>query len=357
MVAPALGVPPLGPSGASAHLRGLAWAAHEAGHTLRLVAARASDHRGVHGAMPVPIETAPVPGWPSWLRRYRERREAWVARRLAEVARRGPTPDLIYERWSLFADVGARARRATGALWVLEVNAPLLLERERFEEVLDRAYAERWQRRVLLDADHLIAVSPWLARWLVDGIGVSAERVSMIPNGTASWAGDRLKARAALGLGSGDVLLGFLGSMKPWHGVGRLAGLLDRMPEARLLLVGANPPAALAEHPRVICAGQVPEAEAADLVAAMDVGLAPYPADAPPWFCPLKVLACRAQGTPVVASDVGELAGLVGEGGSLVPPGDDDALAAACAAWVGRRAPVHRRTWGRVLEEILEAVR
>ncbi|MCB9741677.1 MAG: glycosyltransferase family 4 protein [Alphaproteobacteria bacterium] len=354
-MAPAPGVPPLGPSGASAHLRGVAWAMQGLGHELRVVAAQASDRRGVHGEMPVPVEAAGVPGWPSWLKGWRERREAWVSHKVARLALRGPAPELIYERWSLFAGVGAAVRAKTGAPWVLEVNAPLLQERERFEELLDRPYAEAWQRRTLLGADRVVAVSRWVQRWLVEEIGVPAARVRYVPNGAAQFEGDRAATRAALGLQE-HFVLGFLGSMKPWHGVESLLGLLERLPDARALLVGGGAPEALVGHPRVLALGQVGERRAAELVAAMDVGLAPYPADAPPWFCPLKVLAYRAQGTPVVGTAVGELPELVGEGGEVVPAGDPDALAAACARWRGRRAAPRRRSWEQVVGEALEGL-
>ncbi|MBM4393322.1 MAG: glycosyltransferase, partial [Deltaproteobacteria bacterium] len=90
---------------------------------------------------------------------------------------------------------------------------------------------------------------------------------------------------------------------------------------------------------------------AADLVAAMDVGLAPYAADAPPWFCPLKILAYRAQGTPVVATDVGDCALVAGSGGSIVARVDD--LADAAASWRGRRCTPQVRGWDTVVEEAL----
>ena len=220
MVAPARGIPVLGPSGASAHLRGVAWAFHRAGHALRLVAAAASDARGAHGEAPVPIEAAPGPGWPSWLGRWRERQERLHSRRLAALAAAGPPPDIIYERWSLFADVGRRLRRPD-APWVLEVNAPLARERARFEVLYDPPFAARMERRTLRAADHLVAVSPWLVRWLVDEVGVAPERVHLVPNGVEPLAGDREGARRALGV-EGRFVVGFLGSIKPRHGAAAL---------------------------------------------------------------------------------------------------------------------------------------
>lgn len=349
----ALGVPALGPSGASAHLRGVAWALHRRGHPLRLVAAREADHRGAWGALPVAVETAPIPGWPSWLGRYRERREAWLTARLADVALRGPAPSFTWERWSLFSDLGARVRAKTGAPWVLEVNAPLALERARFETLYDPPYAEAWERRALSEADRVLVVSSWLARWVVTERGVAPERVRVVPNGVEAHAGDRAATRAALGLGD-EPVVGFLGSMKPWHGAERTYNLAKAL-GAVALMVGANPPPP-PDGVRAILTGQVDEAKAADLVAAMDLGLAPYGPDAPPWFCPLKLVAYRAQGTPALASDLGDARALVGEGGEVLPPGDDDAWIAAARRWVGRRVTPRQRAWDDVVDEGLDGL-
>lgn len=348
------GIPALGPSGSSAHLRGLAWAIHRAGHPLRLVMPE-RDSRGAHGAVPVPVESAAVPGWPSWLGRWRERREAWFAARLAALAAQGPPPALIVERWSLFSDLGARVRARTGAPWVLEVNAPLALERARYETLRDPAWAARRQREVLQAADLVVAVSPWLVRWLEGEVGVPAARVALLPNGVEPHRGQREVTRAALGV-QDRLVIGFLGSNKPWHGAERVAELVRRLPGSVGLLVGQGAPEPPPGVP-VLRVGQVDEARAADLVAAMDLGLAPYGPDAPPWFCPLKVLAYRAQGTPVLASDVGELGALVGEGGALLPPGDLEAWVAAAGRWAGRRGPVWVRSWDGVWAELLQHVR
>ncbi len=346
--APARGIPVYGPSGASAHQRGVIAALAELGHQVTVLAGSVEDRRGRHGRLPegVELRSAPEPGWPSWLKRYRERREAWHARRLAAAA--GGPYDLIWERWSLFSDVGRRVRAATGARWILEVNAPLAQERARFEELFDPAWAETWERRVLPLPDLVVTVSTWLVRWLVEERGVPSSRVLLLPNGTAGGHGDRARGRAALGVDDAFVL-GFLGSMKPWHGADRLERIVAQVPGAVGVAVGGGP----VQPEGVRCLGGVDDP--ADLVAAMDIGLAPYPDDAPPWFCPLKIADYRAEGTPVVASAVGDLPALVGAGGTTVAASDDAAFAAACQRWRGRRAAPSVRSWGQVVEEALAA--
>jgi glycosyltransferase involved in cell wall biosynthesis len=335
LLSAAPGIPVLGPSGASAHLRGVAGALKPAA----IVCAREVDHRGTHGRVDVPVVAVGVPGWPSWLERYREYTEVWTARRVARAAlARDPT--LVWERHALFSDAGWKVHAATGCPWILEVNAPLVQERLRYETLRRRAWAEAWERDVLTAAPRVLAVSAWLAEWLRS---LGCRDVRHVPNGVAPGAGDRDATRRALGL-DGRFVLGFLGSMKPWHGVDRIPALLDALPDAVALLVGEGP--LHVEHPRIVRAGQVPEERVPDLVAAMDVGLAPYAADAPPWFCPLKVLAYRAQGTPVVATDVGDCRLLVGDAGSVGPD-----LVDAARHWRGHRCAPWVRTWDDVVAE------
>lgn len=345
VVSAAPGIPLLGPSGASAHVRGMAEALRATVITPRWV-----DHRGLSGYTTAPSQITGVAGWPSWLPKYREQAEVLTARRCAQAAT-ALCPDLLYERHALFSDAGWKTSAATRARWILEVNAPLVQERGQMGELRDRPFAERWERDVLLAAPEIVAVSAWLVHWLRQ---IGCKQVRHVPNGVAPHVGSRETTRAELGVADRFVL-GFLGSMKPWHGLDRLPALLDAIPDAVLLLVGEGPQKL--NHPRMIATGHVDEARAAHLVAAMDVGLAPYGSAAPPWFCPLKIVAYRAQGTPVVATDTGDCRLLTGDAGTILPCDADTAsLVEACEAWRTAPRPVPWvRSWATVAAEVLAA--
>lgn len=351
------GVPVYGPSGSSAHVRGLARGFLDQGHALTVWAARLTDRRGRFG-LPVPAVETGAPGWPSWLEPWRELSEVWAARKLAraliEHAHADGPPDLIVERHSLFSDAGWRASERLGCRWVLEVNAPLVQERQRYEQLRQPRLGARWEREVLRAAPEIVAVSDWLVGWLRDEIG--CKNVRKVWNGCDALRGDRAAGRARLGLGSDEPVLGLVGSMKPWHGIeaaARVAAALG----ARLALVG---PAPAEPVPGAISTGHLEPQALADVVAALDLALAPYPEDAPPWFCPLKILDYRAQGTPVIASEVGEARALVeagGGGGAVVPAGDEDAMIEAGRRWLGRRAPARARSWSEVASEVASRVK
>lgn len=349
---PAPGVPVQGPSGASAHARQLVAALRES-HRVDLYATCRRDRRGAFGADAEAVISG-VSGWPSWLARWRELREVRAARALSRRVLWSSwfdaPPDLVIERHSLFSDAGWRVARRLDLPWVLEVNAPPVEERGRFEELRQPELARRWEREVLQAAPLVVTVSRWLKRWLETEVG--CRRVAWVPNGTVPLHGDRARGRAALGLGDEDFALGFVGSMKDWHGVGRLPALAERA-GARLVLVGAGTAGPLPEG--TVCTGFLTGQALADAVAALDVAVAPYLPTAPPWLCPLKVFDYRAQGTPIVASDVGDVGVFVGRGGTVVPPDDDDALVDAVRSWRGRRLPPRVRSWERVGREVLEA--
>ncbi|MCB9780344.1 MAG: glycosyltransferase family 4 protein [Alphaproteobacteria bacterium] len=354
---PAPGIPVQGPSGASAHVRGLARGLRQ-DHDVDVVATHVEDHRGRFGDDLAQVHAVGVPRLPGFV--GRELREVGAARRIARhLLDRGAAPDAIIERHSLYSDAGWRIHDALGIPWLLEVNAPALQERLRFERVEDPDRADRWQREVLRAAPTILAVSRWLCDWLRSELG--CRDVRHVPNGVAGLVGDRDRGRALLGVPGEEPLIGFVGSMKPWHGIGRLPRVA-RAVGARLVLVGeARDPTTFLAEGEALPAGTIrtghlrPQA-LADVVAALDLGLAPYGADAPPWFCPLKVLDYRAQGTPVVGTDVGDVALLTGDAGAVVPPGDDDALIDAARAWLGRRQEPHVRSWRQVGAEVIESL-
>lgn len=344
------GIPLLGPSGASAHVRGVARALSRRGPVHLALCCRADGRGAVTDELDLPLTTSPTRRW-GWLpRSWREQGEVWDGRRLLERAliELSEPPALLWERHSLFSDAGMRS----GLPRIVELNAPLALERARYGRVLNPRRATELERRSLQAADRVVAVSAWLARWAVEEAGCEPERVVHVPNGVEPQEpGDREGTRATPGLEG--LVLGFLGSLKPWHGLERLPALLDLLPEATALVVGDGP-TPVPEHPRIRAVGRVEPARVPDLVAAMDVGLAPYRQDAPPWFCPLKILAYQAQGVPVVAAEVGDAAHLLAEGGGEVVGTDEpSAWAEAIERQAGAERLPRQRTWDAVVAEAL----
>ncbi len=260
--------------------------------------------------------------------------------------------DVVYERYSLWhAEAIERAREA-GVPALVEVNAPLIDEQASHRQLDDRASAERVADRVFGAASAVVAVSDSVAAYVV-GRGVPPSRVHVVPNGVSPARFDRVTPwRPRLG---GTFTVGFVGTLKAWHGVSTLVEAFARLsstgPEGRLLIVGDGPerPAleaqvrALRLDGRVHWTGAVDADDVPGWLASMDVATAPYPAMSDFYFSPLKVYEYMAAGLPIVASRCGQLAALIEDdvNGCLCAPGDSPALTAALER-LRRDAPLRR---------------
>jgi glycosyltransferase involved in cell wall biosynthesis len=153
--------------------------------------------------------------------------------------------------------------------------------------------------------------------------------------------------------------VGFVGTLKPWHGVELMvdtaALLVAENPTYRLLVVGDGPLAATLKEraanagvaAQVQTTGGVSPHDVPALLHRFDVAIAPYPRIDDFYFSPLKIYEYLGAGLPVVASRVGGLADVLDHGriGVLVEPGDAAALAAAVADL--RADPARREALGR----------
>jgi glycosyltransferase involved in cell wall biosynthesis len=225
------------------------------------------------------------------------------------------------------------------------MNAPLTEESRRWRKLAFDDISMAVERAALREADGVVVVSEPLADRCLD-LGLARNRILLLSNGVDTglfFPGSKDNALAAkLGLKDARVV-GFAGSLKPWHGVDLLLEAFSTLAEKdaglRLLVVGDGPErtrledsaAHAGETERVVFTGTVPHARMPDYFRLMDVAAAPYRAEGGGYFSPLKVLEAMACGLPVVASGGGDLFRQIdpGRSGVLVPAGDTGELGRA----------------------------
>lgn len=279
----------------------------------------------------------------------------WVSRALppgvrhlrgaALVARRARTAHAVYTT-GMFGRSFAGAT-AAGKPYVVKLTADPAFERARRRGVVAGdvdAFQGRTGARVALlrlardvelrRAAHVFCPSDYL-RSLAVGWGVSADRVSVLPNPAPRIPelAPRDELRRSFGMnGATLVFAGRLSAQKSLEVALEAVAAVDGV---SLVIAGEGDERARLERlagPRVRFLGPQPRERVLELFRAGDVAVLPSS-----WEnFPHTVVESLAAGTPVIATRVGGVAEVVrdGENGLLVEPGDADAFADAVRRYV-----------------------
>jgi glycosyltransferase involved in cell wall biosynthesis len=276
--------------------------------------------------------------------------------------------DLIYERYALFAYAGIRLARELGVPHILEVNAPLAYEQEKMRGLDMKELARETERRIFREAGRVIVVSRQLQEF-VASCGVPESRIHILPNAVDPQRfarhdeNDESLVRAQYQL-NGKCVVGFVGSLKPWHGTETLLAafreLHARDANTHLLVVGDGPGRETLEHyaqsedlnGAVTFPGNVPYDDIPRYIEAMDITVAPYIPNENFYFSPIKIFEYMMMAKPVVAGRIGQVEEMIadGETGLLYEPGNIEQLTAALTrlasdAELSRRIGAKAKAW------------
>ena len=191
----------------------------------------------------------------------------------------------------------------------------------------------------------IIAVSEWDRRQLVERERISADRITVLPNGIVPPPPDGPDVRPGLGAAPGVGLIGAVGRLYPEKGYEdliRAVALLKRGPRrVRCVIAGIGPDEPrlrrlisdldLREDVRLLGRREnVP-----DLLRALDVAVLCSRREG----SPLAMLEYMAGGAPIVATAVGGVPELIDDGvhGVLTRPQDPEALASGIERLLGDR--------------------
>lgn len=234
-------------------------------------------------------------------------------------------PDLIYDRYITFNYSVIAASRKYGIPIFLEVNAPLAFERdhEPDESLYFKKIAYYIERKVCCDASRVIVVSSPLKKYLIS-INVPETQISVLPNGvntdTFFPRGKSRNLMERLSLREDDLVVGFVGILRPWHGLDNLLDAFSlicrEFENCKLLIVGDGP--IKGEIERKICqlgisdmvriAGRVAHAEVSDYISIFDIAVSPK---ATFYASPMKIIEYMAQKKVVLAPDMENIRDLI----------------------------------------------
>ncbi len=225
---------------------------------------------------------------------------------LAEALR----PDRLIERYYNFGGEGITVAASRGIPSLLEVNSPVLDHPGSLKGLLDgltlvrplRRYREWLCRQASALVAPLPSIVPEFARARTETVTWGAN-VDVFDPGRRSDA-----ARVALGIPAGAVAVLFSGSFRPWHGVhlceDAARRLADRSDLYFVLVGGPTAGEGLGYRGRRL--GTVPYERMPEVVAAADVGVAPYDTAQLAqlrlgfYWSPLKIFEYMASGLPTI---------------------------------------------------------
>ena len=350
-----VGIPVFGAKGASVHLRAVVEALQSLGHTVKVfspaidpdgaVAAdstfQAVNYEGITANVSKSV-AQDVPEPDHLAAEYsRLLFNEYLQRTIAPALERFQ-PDCIYERYSLFGYAGAEISERLGIPLLLEVNAPLTIEQQKYRRLVLKGTAEEIETRLFQRADAIFVVSEELKSFAT-GIGAAAARVHVLPNAVSperfNPAVDGSVVRAQYGF-DGKKVVGFVGSLKLWHDIDTLLDAIRRLYETdrdvRLLVVGDGPrlPELKAMNEEfLVCTGGVEHDDVPRYLAATDVVAVPYSLHEDQYFSPLKLFEAMAMAKPVVGARLGQVKDVLVDGvnGRLYTPDDAADLAARLA--------------------------
>ena len=196
--------------------------------------------------------------------------------------------------------------------------------KERFYVLLEQMASRFCERIITISEDER-------CEYLDRGIG-NAKKVVTVYNGidTRQFPGNGNKLRVELGIAEGTPLVGFVGRMEQVKGphlfVEAAKEILVACPQAHFVIVGDGPMQeelmrTTQEIPGLHCLGY--REDIPDLMAALDLLVIPSRNDG----FNLAAVEAMASSKPIVATSVGGLPEVVGDGGIFVKPDDTKGLA------------------------------
>ncbi len=211
-------------------------------------------------------------------------------------------PDVIYERFNLYSIAGCLASKLFKIPLILEVNAPLLEERAKYNGIALQRLAKWTQSYTWRNADVVLPVTQVLAD-IVKSYGVEHSRIEVIHNGI-----DRNAFKPKRFTESNELTVGFVGFVREWHRLDYLVELMAKpdFSHIRLAIIGEGPAipqikrlaALLKVEQRINITGLIDRASMPEQLEKIDIAIQP---SVVAYASPLKLIEYLGCGLAIVA--------------------------------------------------------
>lgn len=228
-------------------------------------------------------------------------------------------PDIIYERSCYGMGAGMRAAAKLGVRYIVEMNAPYPQERVAMQgRSLLSFRGHIHEKKQVESAYRTIVVSTAMKRYLLEktksnqqSIHVAANAVN--PKHIQTSSKQIADIRSSLGLSIANTIIGFVGSIFPYHGVDLMiesfVTIAQEYPESRMLIVGDGEIVKdlkkraedLGLSQKIIFTGNVPHKEVYNYLSLMDIAVMARSN----WYgSPVKIFEYGAMRKAIIAPNV-----------------------------------------------------
>ena len=217
-------------------------------------------------------------------------------------------PEFIYERYNLYQPAGIWASKLFNIPLILEVNAPLVDEREKYSGLALVRFAKWIEDYTWINAIHTLPVTDVLADHLRRA-GVNETNITVIHNGVNQVFIDEMLAKP-IDSSKKEIVIGFTGFIYPWHGMDKAIRAIAEYKDLPLKLICVGDGNILPELKELVkklgiadkieFAGLVSRDKVLDYVEQFDIALQP---DVTAYASPLKMFEYMAVGSVIIAPD------------------------------------------------------
>ena len=306
------------PTGYGSHMRGMIRGFQEEGHTVEVLVMGKSPAQNSSNLQSTGLKSfvkmfIPKILWRT-LKEFQQIQFDKYASKELQKAIAFHQPDIVYERSAWMSNGSVKVLSNFNIKHVVEINAPFEEEVRSFEKArsfLDSTGKNKL-KKLLQSASLVLPVTSSLQTYLVDRYQLSAGKCVVVPNAIEE-AEIKIKESRVAAINkqfnlSEVTVLGFVGSIFPYHGVDRLIRGVSKLNyiDISILIVGDGylipKLKKLAEEldisTRVHFTGSVPKEDIYNYISAMDILTLPNTE----WYCsPVKLFEYGAFGKTILA--------------------------------------------------------